>query len=93
MRPAHLLAVLKKEFDSVHHGHHTPVMMWGPPGVGKSQMVAQVAQHYEVPIIDIRLSLGSNCNISIILSLINGSSKTDLIKQLKSLKLFCYYFY
>lgn len=56
MRPAHLLAVLKKEFDSVHHGHHTPVMMWGPPGVGKSQMVAQVAQHYEVPIIDIRLS-------------------------------------
>ena len=24
-------------------GRHTPVMLWGPPGVGKSQMVAQVA--------------------------------------------------
>ncbi len=56
MRPAHLLSVLKKEFESVQHGHHTPVMLWGPPGVGKSQMVAEVAQRYGVPVIDIRLS-------------------------------------
>jgi len=56
MRPALLLKVLEKEFQSTLAGHHTPVMMWGPPGVGKSQMVAQVAQRHDVPIIDIRLS-------------------------------------
>jgi hypothetical protein len=31
-------------------------MLWGPPGVGKSQMVAQVAAHHGMPVIDIRLS-------------------------------------
>ena len=56
MRPALLLQVLEKEFQSTLAGHHTPVMMWGPPGVGKSQMVAQVAQRHDVPVIDIRLS-------------------------------------
>ena len=56
MRPAHLLQVLEKEFKSTLAGHHTPVMLWGPPGVGKSQMIAQVAQHNNVNLIDIRLS-------------------------------------
>jgi len=56
MRPNHLLAVIEKEFTSAQHGHHTPVMLWGPPGVGKSQMVAQVAERHKVPVIDIRLS-------------------------------------
>jgi MoxR-like ATPase len=56
MRPNHLLAVIEKEFESTRHGHHTPVMLWGPPGVGKSQMVAQVAKRHNVPVIDIRLS-------------------------------------
>jgi hypothetical protein len=31
-------------------------MLWGPPGVGKSQMVAQVAARHGVTMIDIRLS-------------------------------------
>jgi hypothetical protein len=31
-------------------------MLWGPPGVGKSQMVAQIAGRHQVPLIDIRLS-------------------------------------
>jgi len=56
MRPAHLLTVIEKEFTSTRHGHHTPVMLWGAPGVGKSQMVAQVAQNHGAPLIDIRLS-------------------------------------
>ena len=56
MRPAQLLKVIDKEFQSTQHGHHTPVMLWGPPGVGKSQMVAQVAATHDVPLIDIRLS-------------------------------------
>ena len=56
MRPAHLIAVIEKEYASASEGHHTPVMLWGPPGVGKSQMVGQVAAHHDVNLIDIRLS-------------------------------------
>jgi hypothetical protein len=56
MRPAQLLRVLEREFLSAAEGHHTPVMLWGPPGVGKSQMVAHIAERHQVPVIDIRLS-------------------------------------
>ncbi|MEW7976836.1 MAG: AAA family ATPase [Candidatus Sedimenticola endophacoides] len=56
MRPTQLMIVLDREFASTRHGHHTPVMLWGPPGVGKSQMVAQIGASNEVPVIDIRLS-------------------------------------
>jgi hypothetical protein len=56
MRPALILAILDREFRGVIDGYHTPVMLWGPPGVGKSQMVAQVAAAHSAPVIDIRLS-------------------------------------
>ncbi len=56
MRPAQLLTVLDREFIGAREGHHTPVMLWGPPGVGKSQMVSQIAARHQVPVIDIRLS-------------------------------------
>jgi hypothetical protein len=56
MRPAQLSAILDQEFLSAGEGHHTPVMLWGPPGVGKSQVVAQVARRHGVPMQDIRLS-------------------------------------
>lgn len=56
MRPAQLLRVLDREFQSTAEGHHTPVMLWGPPGVGKSQMVAQIGARHGVKVIDIRLS-------------------------------------
>ena len=56
MRPIHLLKVLRHEIASLGSGHHTPVMLWGAPGVGKSQLVAQVAREADLPLIDIRLS-------------------------------------
>jgi AAA domain (dynein-related subfamily) len=56
MRPAQLLTVLDREFLSAREGHHTPVMLWGPPGIGKSQIIAQVARRHAAPMIDIRLS-------------------------------------
>lgn len=56
MRPSLLKVILDTEFASTAQGHHTPVMIWGPPGVGKSQLVAEVAQVHNVPLIDIRLS-------------------------------------
>ena len=56
MRPAHLAQVLEEEFLSAARGEHTPVMIWGPPGVGKSQIVAQVAERHGAAVTDIRLS-------------------------------------
>ncbi len=56
MRPALILAILEREYQSTREGHHTPVMLWGPPGIGKSQMVAQIAARHDVRMIDIRLS-------------------------------------
>lgn len=56
MRPSHIETILDHEFESAADGYHTPVMLWGPPGVGKSQIVAKIAQRHSVPLIDIRLS-------------------------------------
>ncbi len=56
MRPAQLTTVLDREFESTAEGHHTPVMLWGPPGVGKSDMIRQTAERHQVQVIDIRLS-------------------------------------
>ena len=56
MRPSHIAAILDREFNSTLTGHHTPVMLWGPPGVGKSQFISQIADKHQVPLIDIRLS-------------------------------------
>jgi len=56
MRPAFIASILDQEFLGASTGHHTPVMLWGPPGVGKSQIVVQVAERHQVPVIDIRLS-------------------------------------
>ena len=56
MRPSQVRQFLEREFAGVGEGVHTPVMLWGPPGVGKSQLVAQVAAAHGVPVVDIRLS-------------------------------------
>lgn len=56
MRPAQLKTILDREFLSASGGQHTPVMLWGPPGVGKSDIIAQVAARHRVPVVDIRLS-------------------------------------
>jgi MoxR-like ATPase len=56
MRPTLLADVLDREFRAAASGQHTPVMLWGPPGVGKSGLVAQLAQRHGVSMVDIRLS-------------------------------------
>ena len=56
MRPSHILQILDREFTSTAAAAHTPVMLWGPPGVGKSQIIAQIARDHGVPLIDVRLS-------------------------------------
>lgn len=56
MRPAHLSKILNEEVIAADHGHHTPVMIWGAPGVGKSQLIQQLGTSHKIPVIDIRLS-------------------------------------
>lgn len=56
MRPQQISKILDKELSSVTQGHHTPVMLWGAPGIGKSQIIAQVAENNNAAVIDIRLS-------------------------------------
>lgn len=56
MRPAHLSIILDQEFFGAETGHHTPVMLWGPPGIGKSDIINQIGIRNDIPVIDIRLS-------------------------------------
>lgn len=56
MRASHITRVLVREIESAITGEHTPLMLWGAPGVGKSALVAQAARACGVPMIDLRLS-------------------------------------
>jgi hypothetical protein len=56
MRPSHVFQILEREFTSAGTHGHTPVMLWGPPGVGKSQLIAAIARRHDAPLTDIRLS-------------------------------------
>jgi hypothetical protein len=73
MRPIQLITILEQEFISTRVGHHTPVMLWGPPGVGKSDMVREVAQNHQAPVIDIRLSQMEPSDLRGIPFRVNGS--------------------
>lgn len=55
MRPSSISAILDREFAGASTVR-TPVMLWGPPGVGKSQIIAQVARRHGAALIDLRLS-------------------------------------
>lgn len=56
MRPQQVSRILDLEFKSLSSGNHTPVMLWGAPGIGKSQIIADIAIKNKAPMIDIRLS-------------------------------------
>jgi len=56
MRPSHIQRILEREFTGAATNAGTPVMLWGPPGVGKSQVIAQIAEAHGVPLVDVRLS-------------------------------------
>jgi MoxR-like ATPase len=56
MRPSHVRAILEREYAAVEQGTHTPVMLWGAPGVGKSRIIADIAAARGIALIDVRLS-------------------------------------
>jgi len=48
---------LQSELSAITgHGLMRSVMIWGPPGVGKSAIVAQVAERHSLQLVDLRLS-------------------------------------
>jgi MoxR-like ATPase len=53
MNPRNLQNFLSTLVDK---GLHQSVMIWGPPGIGKSQTVAEVARAAGIDLIDLRLS-------------------------------------
>ncbi|MFM7546109.1 MAG: AAA family ATPase [Synechococcales cyanobacterium] len=53
LKPIELVTYLDK---LIHHRLFISTMIWGPPGIGKSSIVAQVAQKSGLNFIDIRLS-------------------------------------
>jgi len=48
--------VLRRELQAQAEGLAVPLMLWGPPGVGKSDLVVQAAAAFGWPLIDLRLS-------------------------------------
>jgi MoxR-like ATPase len=53
MRPTELADYLGR---LIENALQLSTMIWGPPGIGKSSIVAQTAQHYGLEFIDVRLS-------------------------------------
>jgi len=56
MKLSLIKSILEQELKATKDGSNTPVMLWGPPGVGKSQIVAQIASEKQTQLVDIRLS-------------------------------------
>jgi hypothetical protein len=55
LRPTELRMALIANYENPITRKHA-IMIMGPAGIGKSQIVAQVAEHFNVPFIDVRLS-------------------------------------
>ncbi|HKY54668.1 MAG TPA: AAA family ATPase, partial [Anaerolineales bacterium] len=53
MTPAELADYLT---GLIRHDIKLSTMIWGPPGIGKSSIVAQTAEAHEIGFIDLRLS-------------------------------------
>jgi len=48
---------IKKFFEGERSRHPLPIFIWGPPGIGKSSVVREVAKELGIGFIDLRLSL------------------------------------
>ena len=52
-----------------------PIFLWGPPGIGKSDIVHQIAEQFDAPVVDVRLSLWEPTDIKGIPYFDSNSSK------------------
>lgn len=59
IRPSQAAALIQSCIQS-----RRPVMLWGPPGIGKSDIVRQVAEKHNRVVIDLRLLLKDSTDLS-----------------------------
>jgi hypothetical protein len=71
MRPSHISLALNTFLDA-----NQPVMIWGSPGVGKSDLIRQKAKERNEDIIDMRLSQMDSVDLRGIPSLDKASGRT-----------------
>ena len=55
MRPSELMRVIEREI-SFGGEAHAPIMIWGPPGVGKSCIIAAATARAGIGLVDVRLA-------------------------------------
>ncbi len=55
MRPSELMRVIEREI-SFGGEAHAPIMIWGPPGVGKSCIIAGATARAGIGLVDVRLA-------------------------------------
>lgn len=70
VKPSLAIAILKGGL-----GVNVPMFLWGPPGIGKSQIVAQVAAELNLPLIDIRAVLLDPVDLRGVPSVENGTTR------------------
>lgn len=70
VKPSLAIAILKSGLRV-----NVPMFIWGPPGIGKSQIVAQVAADLELPLIDIRAVLLDPVDLRGVPSVENGATR------------------
>ncbi len=70
VKPSLAIAILKSGLSV-----NVPMFLWGPPGIGKSQIVAQVAAELKLPLIDIRAVLLDPVDLRGVPSVENGATR------------------
>jgi hypothetical protein len=70
VKPSLAITILKSGL-----GVNVPMFLWGPPGIGKSQIVAQVAASLNLPLIDIRAVLLDPVDLRGVPSVENGATR------------------
>lgn len=70
VKPSLAITILKSGLSV-----NVPIFLWGPPGIGKSQIVAQVAADLNLPLIDVRAVLLDPVDLRGVPSVVNGMTR------------------
>lgn len=70
VKPSLAVAILKSGLSV-----NVPMFLWGPPGIGKSQIVAKVAAELNLPLIDVRAVLLDPVDLRGVPSVVNGMTR------------------